>query len=74
MDSVQDRLPVPNVMQTPAALIPLNQMEVTVHTTRVQYPTSQTSKNGSFTSTDGEGQHKPKELVSDEEQQRVVES
>jgi len=58
-------------MQTPAGPIPLNQMEVTVHTTRVQYPTS---KNGSFTSTDGEGQHKPTELVSDEGQERDVES
>jgi len=70
-DSLRDRLPMPNAMQTPGGPIPLNHMEVAVHTTRVQYPTS---KNGSFASTDGEVQHKTTELVSDEGQKRDVES
>jgi len=70
IDNIRDRLPMPNVVQTPVGQIPLNQIEVTVHTTRVQ---DQTNNDGSFTSTDREGQHKPAELVSDEGQERDIE-
>ncbi|KAH9954841.1 hypothetical protein BC827DRAFT_920836 [Russula dissimulans] len=69
-ESQRSRPPVRNGMQNPASQIPLNQLEVAVHTTRVQYP----SKNGSFASTDGEGQHKTAELVLDEDLERGVES
>ncbi|KAH9954839.1 hypothetical protein BC827DRAFT_1272171 [Russula dissimulans] len=74
VDSHRDRLPIQNAMQTPAAQIPLGQMGVTVHTTRVQYPRSQMGKNNSFTSTDGEGQHKATELVLEEDLEKGVAS
>ncbi|KAH9958702.1 hypothetical protein BC827DRAFT_1269315 [Russula dissimulans] len=73
-DRFRKRPPVPNVMQTPVAEIPLDQMGVTVHTHVEYYPGSQTSKNGSFTSTDGEGHHKPAELILDEDLERGIAS
>ena len=70
--SVQDSLqgsgaPVPRAMQTHAVQIPLNRTEVAVDMSYLQYPTSQTSHHSSYISTDGQGNHKPNELASDED-------
>jgi len=75
VEGPRDHLPIPKAMQTPTTQIPLDQMGVTVHTTRMQYPRSQMSKNDSFTSTDREeGQHKARELVLEEDLERGVAS
>jgi hypothetical protein len=42
--------------------IPLNRMEVTVHTEFDQYPISQMSRGGSYSSTDQQGRYKAHEV------------
>jgi len=59
-DSLQENgSPLSKVTRITAAHIPLKRLEVAVHTVADQYPTSQTSRHGSYIGMDRQGLYPP---------------